>query len=403
MTAPARVLIATGPPAVFGGVAAKARLLAEHLIARGHPVTVAHYVPLSAGNGLNMGFPAALTGGSPQVRRYRDWDGVPFVAVGCRWPELESSYYRDSPLWRALIREHDRHIAVGGTVLPAAPFAAAAVPHLAWVATDAVTDRRDRMRAMGALRRIYESLVVRPRLVALEREVLAGPIRVLGVSRHSLQAIARVAPAPPMMARLPIPVDPGRFHPPDRPSKPGIVGCAGRFIDSRKNLALLIEAIAVLHRRGTTVRLVLAGEAPADFDRLIAAHELGDIVDFRGRLEHEQLPAFYRDLDIFALPSLQEGLAIVGIEAMASGVPVISTRSGGPEDYVRDNVTGVLVDFRAEAMADAIARVVADRDLRARLGAEARAIAVREYGPEVFARGLADAWRATWPEDRDGP
>jgi glycosyltransferase involved in cell wall biosynthesis len=399
-----RILIITGPPHIFGGVSAKARLLADFLNGRGHRVMVAHYATFSAEPELNGSITGILRGQFPSVRRYTVWDSKDAVAVGCWLPELEASYYRDSPRWRELVATHDRHIAVGGTPLFGAPLAAANVPHLIWCATDAISDRIDRRVAMPLWRRVYDRMVVGPALRRLERAVLSGPGRILGVSDYTLACLRRVAPDRSRpMTKLPIPVDLVRFSPPSIPPQAGVIGFAGRLSDPRKNIGLLLDALAVLRARGITARLELAGDAPMGFAEAITRRKLVDHVAWHGPLAAAELPAFYRRLDVFAIPSLQEGHAIVGIEAAACGVPIVSTRCGGPEGYVQDGVTGFLCDVDVVALADALARVITDRPRRAAIGTACRAMAERAYAPDVFTRTLAEEWHRTWPEDSDGP
>jgi glycosyltransferase involved in cell wall biosynthesis len=404
MTSGHRILIVTGPPHIFGGVATKARLLADVLTGHGHRVTVAHYATFSAEPELNGSIVGILRGQTPGIRRYTVWDGKDAVVVGCWLPELEASYYRDSSRWRELIAAHDRHIAVGGTPLFAAPLAAAEVPHLIWCATDAISDRIDRRAAMPLWRRIYDRVAVGPLLRRLERAVLSGPGRILGVSDYTLACLRRVAPERSRpMAKLPIPVDLARFSPPSTPPEAGVIGFAGRLSDPRKNVGLLLDALALLRSRGISARLELAGDAPIGFTEAITRSKLTDHVAWHGPLAAADLPVFYRRLDVFAIPSLQEGLAIVGIEAAACGVPVVSTRCGGPEGYVQDGVTGFLCGHDAVALADTLARVIIDRPKRAAMGAACRAMAKRDYGLDVFTRTLAEEWRRAWPEDPDGP
>jgi glycosyltransferase involved in cell wall biosynthesis len=91
-------------------------------------------------------------------------------------------------------------------------------------------------------------------------------------------------------------------------------------------------------------------------------------------------------LDLFVIPSHQEGLCIAALEAMACGVPVVSTRCGGPEDYVIDGVTGQLVARDPAAMAAAVAAIAADRDRRRRLAAGALSWVREQASPEAARR-----------------
>ena len=81
---------------------------------------------------------------------------------------------------------------------------------------------------------------------------------------------------------------------------------------------------------------------------------------------------------------------------MASGVPVVSTRCGGPEDYVIDGKTGRLVNDDPEDMADAIAGICSDRAERDRMGRNARAHIEEFYGMQRFEETMSALWHKTW-------
>lgn len=389
------VLVVTLPP-FEGGVPAKTRILCEHLRTRGHRVRVAWYATFAHHSELNV--PAWMLGRrNPGIAEEACFGDFPAAAIGCRLPELEAPYYQPSPRWRALIAAHDRHIAVGGSPMVSHLLAADDVPHLLWCASDVMADRRDRQARMGLLRGTVDALITRPRLRAQQRLLVERCPMILGVSSYTVRQLRAEGADPARLRRLPIPTDSTLFHPPETPAETGTIGFAARFEDPRKNIGLLLEAAARLHRRGMPVRLRLAGAEPSAATRAkVAALGIGDRVDFPGELPRAALPDFYRSLDVMAIPSHQEGLCISGIEAMACGVPVVSTRCGGPEDYVRPDRTGLLCAAEPEAVADALARVIGDRALRQRLSQEARRTVTAEYDHGAFAAGLADAWQAVW-------
>ena len=149
MTATRRTLILTLPPHIPGGIAVQTRQLAEYLRAKGHTVTIAYYATLQHDPDLNVSLKGFLSGKQPTIRREHCFGDFEGVAVGCRFPELESTYNSDSPRWQALINDHDRHIAVGGTVLASNPLAASGIPHLVWCASDVIGDRLNRRLAMA--------------------------------------------------------------------------------------------------------------------------------------------------------------------------------------------------------------------------------------------------------------
>ena len=111
------------------------------------------------------------------------------------------------------------------------------------------------------------------------------------------------------------------------------------------------------------------------------AEKLGitDRVTFHGYLDHDRLVALYRDCDVFAMGSIemtnfgrQDVIPNVIAEAMATGLPVVSTRMGGIPELVVDSVSGMLVPQRdSAAMADGLAKIATDKELGARLRAAA--------------------------------
>ena len=391
------VLIVTLPP-LTGGVPAKTEILCRHLRSLGHRVTVSHYATLSDYPDLVVPAWQWVSGKKPDMRESRCFGDFPSVAVGCRFPELEFPYFRPSPFWQKLIDGHDRHIAVGGTVLTSYPLVRAGVPHLVWCACTMIADRIDRRAAMPVLRRLLDRFVVGPVLGAMERDILAGPGRFMGVSSYACDTLIAAGANPGSFSRVPIPVDPDRFFPPETPAETGVIGFAGRAGDPRKNLGLLLRALKRLLDQGETVELRLTGEEPPDLAALALRLGISAHVTWTGWLDEDKLPDFYRGLDVFVIPSLQEGFNIAGIQAMASGVPVVSTRCGGPEDYVIEGETGHLVGFDETAMAEAIGAIVHSRERRGERSAKARNLVERRHGVREFENAPGDAWKLTWGE-----
>lgn len=90
------------------------------------------------------------------------------------------------------------------------------------------------------------------------------------------------------------------------------------------------------------IRLLLIGDEPGPkLLQQIDALEWNEHVKGIDYVDNEELPAYYRGADVFSIPSQHEGLAIVGLEVMACGKPIVSTRCGGPEEYVIDKERGI--------------------------------------------------------------
>jgi len=99
-----------------------------------------------------------------------------------------------------------------------------------------------------------------------------------------------------------------------------------------------------------------------------------------------------RRASLFVLPSFQEGFGIVAAEALAAGLPVVTTPSGGPEALVTDSGGGVVLDgFSADQLAHAVRRLLDDPDGLAAMRRRGRDYVVREHSPARFRELLADA------------
>lgn len=141
-------------------------------------------------------------------------------------------------------------------------------------------------------------------------------------------------------------------------------------LSPEKDLDQLLEPIRRL--AGSGVRLAFVGSGPAreELERLFA----GTPTVFTGYLGGADLAAAYASADVFAFPSTTETLGLVALESMASGVPVVGADAGGIPFVIDDGRTGYLVTPGAvDALTDRLQRLVTDTDLRARMGAAARA------------------------------
>ncbi|HWP52970.1 MAG TPA: glycosyltransferase family 4 protein [Pyrinomonadaceae bacterium] len=138
------------------------------------------------------------------------------------------------------------------------------------------------------------------------------------------------------------------------------------FVGSQFRLKGLEVAIRALARMKTQAHLLVVGNDAANGFRQLAK-ELGiaERVHFLGA--RKDLPEIYPAADAFVFPSLYETFALVCLEAMASGLPVLASRVGGIEDYLRDEENGLFIKREGQDIAQKLDRVLADAELRARL------------------------------------
>jgi glycosyltransferase involved in cell wall biosynthesis len=155
---------------------------------------------------------------------------------------------------------------------------------------------------------------------------------------------------------------------------------------------LLLAAVHHLKNSGHPVSALLIGDEPSPRLReRVRELDVSDVVEFRPNLPLQILRDTLRTLDLFVVPSYQEGLCIAALEAMSCGCPVVSTYCGGPGEFVLENETGFFVGFDPGEMADAILRILRDPKLRRRMGEAARDKVLSDYS---FARANDVFWRA---------
>ena len=258
-----------------------------------------------------------------------------------------------------------------------------------WLATTLDDEWAARARGLDRGRRLAQginALVLRP----LERRLIREAARVYTISPAARTAIAAAGERDEAeIGILPIPVDIDALVPePDeswlaRLETP-VLAFVGRGDDPRKNLPLLLEALPLIRARIPETRLRLIGRPPA---------RVPEGVDALGLVDSIAEPL--RESTLFVLPSWQEGFGIVAAEALACGVPVVTTPSGGPEQLVRDSGGGrVLSGFAVEELAETISALLEDVATLRRMRAAGREYVVREHSPDRFRSLLADALRA---------
>jgi colanic acid/amylovoran biosynthesis glycosyltransferase len=186
------------------------------------------------------------------------------------------------------------------------------------------------------------------------------------------------------------------------PGEPGVVLTVARLVE-KKGIADLVEACSLLRAdgAGAPVRLEVAGHGPLRGELEARARQLGVEARFHGAVPQEEVLALYRRAAVFCLPCVvagsgdRDGLPTSVLEAMALGVPVVATAVSGLAEVVLHERTGLVVaQHDPRALAGALARVLADPELAARLASGARAHVERHFATE---RSVAEL-RALFPE-----
>jgi glycosyltransferase involved in cell wall biosynthesis len=174
-----------------------------------------------------------------------------------------------------------------------------------------------------------------------------------------------------------------QFTPVNRSDRTGPlrIACVAYLI-KRKRVDVVVSALAKVRARGRDVQLIVAGDGPERplLDSLVVQLGLDAAVQRLGHVANAAMPAVYTQGDVFVTMSRVDPHPPAVLEAMAAGLPVISTRTGGALEFIEDGVTGAFVPFDdVDALAACMERYADDAEMRTRQGAAARRRIERDY------------------------
>ncbi|HEX7777827.1 MAG TPA: glycosyltransferase [Vicinamibacterales bacterium] len=228
---------------------------------------------------------------------------------------------------------------------------------------------------------------------ALSRRAFAKAEAVVAISQNLRNRLVQLGGARRIDV-IPCTVDESYWTPPPRArDRARFTIYAQAHLSPRKGFDLLIRAFARRFQGDPAVRLVIGGGGPIrqDLEALADATGVRSQVTFLGAIPRDAVREAMWAADCFVLPSHAENFGVVLIEALATGLPVISTRCGGPEDIVNDDVGILLRPGDERGLADALAA------MRGRPPVDpqaVRAYGVGRFGYAVVGPRLRDLYRA---------
>ncbi len=180
-------------------------------------------------------------------------------------------------------------------------------------------------------------------------------------------------------------------------------------IEPLKGIDILIDALTILRQQGMEMCLSIIGGDPnggegtsVEMARLQAIREkagMQDFVAFLGKRNQDTLPYYYSAAEAVIVPSHYESFGMVALEAMACGTPVVASQVGGLAFLVQDNVTGFTVPVdEPAALAEKLAILMTDHDLRERMGLQAAEFA-KGYAWEKIASRILKLYEAVLGSD----
>jgi glycosyltransferase involved in cell wall biosynthesis len=222
------------------------------------------------------------------------------------------------------------------------------------------------------------------------RHVLQNSAAVTAVSRWLAHEAQSLVSGPPAVV-APMPVGTELFSP-GGTRKAGALLFVGR-LKKQKGLDLLLRALAKLPP-DVSLDVVGEGEEREPLQNLQGELGLGARVRWHGTQPQQALVNYYRGAAAVVIPSVDEGLGLVAVEAMLCETPVVAFESGGLPDVVQPDRTGILVRERSvETLAEAIDTLLRRPETARSLGAAGRLHALATFAPESVARRYVDIYR----------
>ena len=231
--------------------------------------------------------------------------------------------------------------------------------------------------ALGIYNRLDRMALKRFQGLAAVSDSVAQRLLDSGVAAKKIRTIANGIDVGPFERARPLPVfefDGNK-----------VVGMVAR-LDLQKGFEYLLRATRELCAAFPALKVVIVGEGPdrQAIESMVQRFGLQSNVILAG--QHSHMPEIYAAMDVFVLPSLNEGLPMTILEAMAASRPVVATRVGAIPKVIKDGETGLLVDpGDADGLRNALARLLRDSDLGRRLGSAGHDWVSRNYTSEAMA------------------
>jgi len=177
-------------------------------------------------------------------------------------------------------------------------------------------------------------------------------------------------------------IDINRFQPneEDKPKNEFIIMPGASRITQRKGLKYLIQAFQKVASRHPRLRLEIMGEGDEknNLEKQVKEANLSDKISFLGRIPQEKVAKYYQRASLFVLPSLNEGMSNAMLEALASGLPLIATDTGGSKELITEKENGFIVKMKsAEDIAAKIELLFNDPELRKKMAENSRQKALK--------------------------
>jgi glycosyltransferase involved in cell wall biosynthesis len=376
-----RLAIVTQDPANYGGVLRLVEFIYRRAESAGLEPVILHYAKYTEHPELHASISNLFRGEinvMPQEKHYQ-FRGMNARAIGARFPEWEPQRIRSNKLWRRALSENDSFILVTGSAQTGFPLAQNGKKFAAWISATVGDDRRKRLGQSQGLVATLERLGLK-QILRAESQVLKAASQLLTVSEDTKKHIAKISNHPSEV--WPFPIDTEKFSPAKMPiamAHPRFL-FVGRANDPRKRIELFLAACMALNRIHPKLDFSIAVVSSTN----PTFHDLPFRAEWISNASDGDLIELYRTSTAFVLTSEQEGLGIAAMEAMACGLPVISTHCGGTETFIEDEISGFFVADEPEVIAERMLEIATNESHRMTIGEAAHQRIERSFSERVW-------------------
>jgi D-inositol-3-phosphate glycosyltransferase len=385
MSSQKKIAIVVLDVAIVGGLTSVVKYLAEIIKLSGKYDLEIISLASSRKDAVSLRLLNPLTWFSFPKYKYIDYFGYKCTHVGAYFAELEPFRYKGRKILANILESSDLIQVVAGSPAVSLSVLNLGKPVLLQVATRSIVERESILRRRYSLPRKLMTFVVN----RIDDYCIKNVNSIFVENQWMFDYCKNLRPHDSSGVYLAAPgINTQKYAPStcNRVINNGYILSVGRFSDPRKNIIFLLECyVNIVDKISPPPRLVLAGSSAPNknFWNLVERNNLINFVQFISNPSESELIDIYQGASCFALTSNEEGFGMVLIEAMACGIPVISTKCGGPEGIITDSFDGFLVDIGDhQKFSDHLLHLCLDIDSNILMGKHARSTSLKKYSLE---------------------
>lgn len=385
-----KLLITTLPPAYYGGILSMMSAVYD-ITSNDFKPTLAFASERRFSNNKILNILLKIFKGDSYNEEFR---GMNCISVDCGICIHDALNYVDiKGKWSNVLDEYDKFFCVGGSAHSALPLMKNKKEYSIWIATPYLDDRIDRQKKFTILQKTLEFIFLKI-AIKQEEKILKNAAHILALSKYTKQKLIEYYNiSSDTIKVVPYPIDVDEFVPmyEKRSTNRKQIIFTARYNDPRKNTQMLIRAHQKVLRNISNVKLILIGENPSeDLKELVHKLHISEHVEFINRLNKESLVEYYQSSDVFVLPSNQEGLCISALEGLSCGLPIVSTKCGGPEEFVLKS-NGFLTPLDdSDVFSERIIEILSNSNLQNKMSEASRKLIRDKYSKQKISKLFLD-------------